>query len=168
MAKDIASAKRGIPIDELPPISISWVRAFRARNSFGNLRASTTDRPSSSLQDLQADDDWRDELEDICNHPGDYGLAWDGTIPPQCVLGLDETPLPYGVKLKTYDRKAARTVLVMGSKEKRMVTGVKLSSSIFFCPLCCHRLPCYESPRGPNLFPDYLEGYLHKVPSKRS
>lgn len=38
-------------------------------------------------------------------------------------VGVDETPLMYGAKLATYDQVNKRSVLILGCKEKRMVTG---------------------------------------------
>ena len=114
MARDIAAECRQVELDEVPPISLSWVAFFRQRHRFTKLRQGSTDRPNSTVADLQADNAWRAQLLDVCQHPAEYGLTGCDTIPKEFLLGLDETPLPYGVRLRTYDVSNARGTLIVG------------------------------------------------------
>ena len=57
--------KRGGEADELPDITQAWVQGLRRRLNFGRLRQGTTDRPASTLQDLNRDNPWREKVTDI-------------------------------------------------------------------------------------------------------
>ena len=131
MARDVVAEKRGIELDEVAMMSRSWVSMFRSRHRFCKMRQSSTDRPNSTVEDVKSDNLWRQELLDVCCHPADYGIDGCDEIPKDLLLGMDETPLHYGFRLKTYDTQHPRSVLILGSKEKRQVTG---TPRVFFFP----------------------------------
>ena len=59
---------------------------------------------------------------DILAHPFEYGLGVNTPIPAALTLGLDETPLLYTPKVRSYDVRGARRVVIRGSAEKRSLT----------------------------------------------
>lgn len=50
----------------LPNISKEWVKGFRSRRGLTRLRRPTTDRPTSTVEDINADNAWRLSFEDVC------------------------------------------------------------------------------------------------------
>ena len=75
---------------------------MRRRHGLSQLRNPSSDRPLDSVADLQLDNSWRAELADLISSPMEYNLPWAGNLPATCVLALDETPLCYLPRSKTY------------------------------------------------------------------
>ena len=86
---------RGMPLDEHPPLPLSWVRSFQHRHHLCRLRRGTTDRHPSTPQELQQDEAWRRTVMGILATTALYGINCSGEIPPCMVAGMDETPLLY-------------------------------------------------------------------------
>ena len=72
---------------------------YRKRFNIGRLRQSTTDRPSLTADTWKAVNVWRRQLGEIQSSPGAWGIGmpadWDGGIPDDLIIGVDETPLHY-------------------------------------------------------------------------
>ncbi len=85
-----------------------------------------------SRQDLEADNAWRREYEDVCSRPRLWGITGD-VVEPVLQLAAHETPLPYVVPAKgTYvpagEGVDVPQVRIAVSNDKRQVTGCPITS----------------------------------------
>ena len=120
ISREIAAERRGVPVADVPPLSRSWAKGYKMRHSLSKLRVASTDRPTNTPAEVDADNAWRCEVQDIIQHPADYGVGVDTqSLPAHCIYGLDETPLLYAPKVKTYASVGERRIVIHGSSEKR-------------------------------------------------
>ena len=102
IGREIAAERRGVPVHEVPVLSRSWAKGFKMRHSLNKLRVASTDRPANTAAEVDADNAWRCEVQDIIQHPADYGVGVDTqSLPAHCIYGLDKTPLLHAPKVKT-------------------------------------------------------------------
>jgi hypothetical protein len=86
-----------------------------------------SDRPDDTPQNIVNDNKWKAKLLDIMNNPLVNGIPWNKRLDDNCVLALDETPLPYLPKCKTMvpQTKFRRVSL---ASDKRSLSGTPVVS----------------------------------------
>ena len=121
---------RGAQAD-LPKLTDDLVKTFLKRHSLGKLRKASSDRFRSTGEQLREDNTWRDFYDQVVQHPDLFGLAFtDGaSIPAALQLGADETPVLYMPEVRgTYDMLNSKQIQIMGSRERRMITGTPVTN----------------------------------------
>lgn len=71
------------------------MHSHRRRFGIGRIRKATTDRPPLTNDSWDAVNKWRRELLEIQSSPAAYGIGFQGVVPDDMVIGVDETPLHY-------------------------------------------------------------------------
>lgn len=69
MARRCVSRCRNIPIDKVPMYTRHWVKSFRRRLRLSRLRKGSTDRAPTTPAQAAADNQWRQDLEDVLSNP---------------------------------------------------------------------------------------------------
>ena len=99
------AAARSLPFESMQELPLSWVKSFRRRHRLSRfarsmvtmfsffffpcrLKRSTTDRMPTSKEQFEADEAWREAVQDVFANPSQYGIP--GPSIPKClILGMD-------------------------------------------------------------------------------
>lgn len=100
-------------------------RSFQKRHHLSSrLRWPNTDRVNTA-EDLLEDNKWRCWFCTVTQFPASVGLPWQSPLPPACVLGFDETPLPYKPRARTLTLKKTHGRIHCKS-DRRQITATPI------------------------------------------
>ena len=73
---------------------------------------------------------WRTSLLDVIAHPSLYGISVRGAWPKEFILCMDETPLCYLPKRRTYAQPSGPRRRIYFSNDKRQITATPVANML--------------------------------------